>query len=163
MPLLFCPTKKELIPLPEPLLSQLFKLNKIRRIKMNAHYRTGEIPKAGDIIKNDKSFGVGFVFEDEGGISGYFPLSKTGHRGGGDIGRLISTHGGGDGNTQWHLWIKGDISQHEIPADLLARDGELTAAGRKFMGIDEPKPDLTGGHTITIGGVEYNATLTKKE
>ena len=169
MPLLYCPTKKELIPLPEPLLSQLFKLNKIRRIRMSTTYWTGESPQVGDIIKHDYFEGIGFVYKSKNKICAYFPSRefKEYNESSPGIEKLIyDSIGGGEG-----IWVltstakDGNIAVNAADADLLARNGKLTAAGRKFIGLDdpEPKPDLTGGHTITIDGVEYAATLTKKE
>lgn len=134
---------------------------------MSAHYRTGESPEAGDIIDHDEFSGIGFVFEGEDNICAYFPHhNNRGHsgRGSNDVEELINHIGQGSG--QWVLVSgKSKVSGCAIDADLLARNGKLTAAGRKFIGIDdsEPKHSFAGLHVLTIGGVEYNALLTKKE
>ena len=132
---------------------------------MSAHYRTGESPEAGDIIDHDEFSGIGFVFEGEDNICAYFPHhNNRGHsgRGSNDVEELINHIGQGSG--QWVLVSgKSKVSGCAIDADLLARNGKLTAAGRKFIGIDRPKSDISGEHIINIDGVEYDAILTKKE
>ena len=132
---------------------------------MSVTYRTGESPQIGDIIKHVLFDGIGFVYKSKNKICAYFPSREFREYNESYYGieKLIYySIGGGDG-----VWILtstnkgGDIAGNAEDADLLARNGKLTAAGRKFMGIDEPESDLTGEHVLTIGGVEYNAILER--